>query len=177
MNTKIPLAGFVVLTLVFGTLAFYESTNRANISTTTVVSLSTVTTTITLFNPGLSASGGMSSVTETTSTTNASGTLIAVSGVSLCASNCIYPAPYATALVNFTLNSPVSMLKVYVNNTYESTPLQNPNNNMTHYAYLWKGSVPNSMIPVIKGDTYVFEFTVVCQDGSTGSAYAEVVAE
>ncbi len=116
-----------------------------------------------------------SSTTTTTTTTIASGTLITVSGVSLCASDCVYPSPYATALVNFTSNSPVSTLKVYVNNTYESTPLQNPNN-MTHYAYLWKGSVPNSMIPVVKGDTYVFEFVVVYRDGSTGSAWAQVVA-
>jgi hypothetical protein len=176
LNAKIPLATFIVLTLVFAALAFYESTNQAPISTITVVSLSTVTTTVSLFNPSLSASVGTTSGTETTSTTNASGTLITVSGVSLCPSNCIYPAPYATALVNFTGSSPVSTLKVYVNNTYESTPLQNPNN-MTHYAYLWKGSVPNSMIPVVKGDTYVFEFTVVYQDGSMGSAYAEVVAD
>jgi hypothetical protein len=111
----------------------------------------------------------------TTTTTNSLGTVISVSGVSLCANNCIYPSPYATALVNFTSNSPVSTLKVYVNGTYDATPLQNPNNN-THYAYLWKGSVPNSLIPVVKGEIYVFEFTVVYQDGSTGSAYAQVVA-
>jgi hypothetical protein len=112
----------------------------------------------------------------TTTTTNSLGTVISVSGVSLCASDCIYPAPYATALVQFNSNSPVSILKVYVNGTYDTTPLQNPNNNMTHYAYQWKGSVPNSLIPVVKGDTYVFEFTVVYQDGRTGSAYAQVVA-
>ncbi|MDG6901222.1 MAG: hypothetical protein JRM80_04605 [Nitrososphaerota archaeon] len=47
---------------------------------------------------------------------------------------------------------------------------------MTHYAYVWKGSVPNSLIPVIKGDTYVFEFVVVYMDGSTGSAYVQTVA-
>ena len=110
-----------------------------------------------------------------TTMTNSLGTVISVSGVSLCASDCIYPAPYATALVQFNSNSPVSTLKVYVNGTYDATPLQNPNN-MTHYAYLWKGSVPNSLIPVVKGDTYVFEFSVVYQDGSTGSAYAQIVA-
>jgi len=113
---------------------------------------------------------------EGSTTTNTLGSVISVSGVSLCASNCIYPSPYATALVQFNSNSPVSTLKVYVNGTYDATPLQNPSNNMTHYAYLWKGSVPNSLTPVVKGDVYVFEFTVVYQDGSTGSAYAQTVA-
>jgi len=51
---------------------------------------------------------------------------ISVSGLSICPSNCVYPAPYVSGLVTFNGTSPVSSLKVYVNGTYDGTPFENP---------------------------------------------------
>ncbi len=51
---------------------------------------------------------------------------VSVSGLSLCASNCIYPAPHASALVTFNGTVPVSSLTVYVNGTYDGTAFENP---------------------------------------------------
>jgi hypothetical protein len=51
---------------------------------------------------------------------------ISVAGLSLCPSNCIYPAPYVSALVTINASVPISTLQVYVNNSYDGTPIQNP---------------------------------------------------
>jgi hypothetical protein len=51
---------------------------------------------------------------------------ISISGLSLCSSNCGYPAPYASALVAINASVPISTLEVYVNNTYDGLALQNP---------------------------------------------------
>jgi hypothetical protein len=51
---------------------------------------------------------------------------VSVSGLGLCASNCGYPAPYASALVTFNASVPVSSLAVYVNNTYDGLAFENP---------------------------------------------------
>ena len=51
---------------------------------------------------------------------------IAVTGLSLCSSDCIYPSPYASATVTINATVPLSRLDVYVNHTYDSTPITNP---------------------------------------------------
>ncbi len=51
---------------------------------------------------------------------------ISVSGLSLCSSNCVYPSPYATAMVLFSSSVPPATLVVYVNGTYDGLALQNP---------------------------------------------------
>jgi hypothetical protein len=58
-----------------------------------------------------------SSPTETTQLPTNPNNTISVSGLSLCSSNCGYPAPYASALVMINASVPISTLKVYVNNT------------------------------------------------------------
>ena len=67
-----------------------------------------------------------SSSTETTSIFTNPNNTISVSGLSLCSSNCVYPAPYASALVTINASVPVSTMKVYVNGTYDALFLQNP---------------------------------------------------
>ena len=47
---------------------------------------------------------------------------------------------------------------------------------LTAFAYGYKGSIPNNLIPVIQGDTYSFTFVATFQDGSTASATASTVA-
>jgi hypothetical protein len=155
---------------------------------------------------------------------------ISVSGLSLCPTNCVYPAPYVSALVTINASVPISTLVVYVNNTYDTLAFQNPAtttiacstapgqtcsvnlggsayssgtvtsstaqyatcvvpanstscsatytgsaNTLTKFAYEWKGSVPNNLIPVVQGDTYVFSFVATFQDGSTATATASAV--
>ncbi len=51
---------------------------------------------------------------------------ISVIGISLCASNCVYPAPHLSALVIINGSVLLSILKVYVNNTYDGIAYQNP---------------------------------------------------
>lgn len=51
---------------------------------------------------------------------------ISVSGLSLCPSNCIYPAPHVSAEILINGSVPISTVAVYVNNTYEGLALQNP---------------------------------------------------
>ena len=51
---------------------------------------------------------------------------ISVTGLSLCPSNCAYPAPYVSALVIINGSMPISTLQVYVNNSYDGMPIQNP---------------------------------------------------
>ena len=63
---------------------------------------------------------------QTVSTTKSINNTILVSGLSLCSSNCGYPAPYVSALITFNASVPVSTLKLYVNNTYDGLALQNP---------------------------------------------------
>lgn len=59
------------------------------------------------------------------STTNPADT-ISVTGLSLCPSNCVYPAPHVSALVAINGSVPISTLQVYVNNSYDGMPIQNP---------------------------------------------------
>lgn len=167
---------------------------------------------------------------QTNSTTNPANT-ISVSGLGLCSSNCGYPAPYASAMVTINANVPLSSLAVYVNNTYDGLPIQNPHtttvacstaagrtcsvllggatfsnatyttttkyyatcnvpengsscsatytgsvNNMTRYAYEYKGSIPSRFIPAVAGARYVFSFVATFQDGSTATATVTTVA-
>jgi len=65
------------------------------------------------------------STSSSTASTNPNNT-ISVSGLSLCASACGYPSPYASALITINATSPVSSVEVYVNGTYDSVFLQNP---------------------------------------------------
>ena len=51
---------------------------------------------------------------------------ISVSGLSLCPSDCVYPAPYVSASVLINGSVPISSLTVYVNNTYDGVAFQNP---------------------------------------------------
>jgi len=67
-----------------------------------------------------------SSSTETTSIFTNPNNTISVSGLSLCSSNCIYPSPYASATVTINATVPLSTLEVFVNNTYDATPITNP---------------------------------------------------
>jgi len=156
---------------------------------------------------------------------------ISVSGLTLCPSDCVYPAPYVSALVMINGSVPISSLTVYVNNTYDGVAFQNPStttvacttgagqtcsvelggsgysngnsttvtktyatcsvppngtscsatytgsvNTLTVFDYQYKGSVPSSFIPAVRGDTYVFRFVATFQDGSTASASATVTA-
>jgi hypothetical protein len=124
---------------------------------------------------------------------------IAVTGLGLCSSDCIYPSPYASATVNASI--PISTLSVYVNGTYDGTPVNNPTPNdssgcapqnstatttctvtvyahsLTNFAYLYKGSLPAGLIPAVKGDTYVFKFVATFQNGLTAIAIATTVAD
>lgn len=68
---------------------------------------------------------GSATPTFVNSTTN-SANQISVTGLSLCPSNCIYPAPYVSALVTINASVPITTLQVYVNRTYDGTPIQNP---------------------------------------------------
>jgi len=123
------------------------------------------------------------SSTQTTSVLTNPNNMINVTGLGLCSSNCIYPSPYAYATVNINAVVPISTLAVYVNNTYDSTPIRNPvtttgfGNTMVPYAYLFKGSVPSQFIPAVKGATYFFKFVATFQDGSTATATASTVAD
>ena len=67
-----------------------------------------------------------SSSTETISLFTNPNNTITVTGLGLCSSNCIYPSPYASATVTINATVPISTLAVYVNNTYEATPIRNP---------------------------------------------------
>lgn len=49
-------------------------------------------------------------------------------------------------------------------------------NTLTVFNYQYKGSIPNSLIPAVAGDTYVFKFVATFQDGSTATATASTVA-
>ncbi len=129
---------------------------------------------------------------------------IAVTGLGLCSSDCVYPSPYAYATVLVNASAQLSTLAVYVNGTYNGTPLnysdsnsrsscsvpQNSTtratttctvtasfNSLTSYAYLYKGSLPTNLIPAVKGDTYIFKFVATFQDGLTSIAIAETVAD
>ena len=66
------------------------------------------------------------SSTQTTSLFTNPNNTISVTGVGLCSTNCIYPSPYASALVTINASVPISTLVVYVNNSYDATPIRNP---------------------------------------------------
>src|ERR1700687_919420 len=72
------------------------------------------------------------SSTQTTSIFTNPNHTISVSGLSLCASSCGYPPPYASALVTLNATVPVSSVEVYVNGSYDSTFLQNPSTTTHH---------------------------------------------
>jgi hypothetical protein len=65
------------------------------------------------------------STTSMSQSTNGHNT-ISVSGLSLCPSNCVYPAPYVSASVLINASVPISFLTVYVNNTYDGVAFENP---------------------------------------------------
>jgi hypothetical protein len=121
--------------------------------------------------------------TGTTSVFTNPNNTINVTGLGLCSSNCIYPSPYAYATVAINAVVPISTLAVYVNNTYDSTPIRNPNtttgfgNTMAPYAYLFKGSLPSQFVPAVKGAIYFFKFVATFQDGSTATAIASTIAD
>ena len=111
---------------------------------------------------------------STQSTTNS----ISVSGLSICPSDCVYPAPYVSALVLVNSTSPLSSLTVYVNGTFDAVPIQHSgteSNTLTTFGYEYKGSVPNAFIPIVAGDTYKFTFVAEFQDGTayTATTYAQ----
>ncbi len=117
--------------------------------------------------------------TSTQSHTNT----ISVSGLSICPSDCVYPAPYVSAVVLVNSTSPLSSLTVYVNGTFDAvaiqqSPVQNSgteSTTVTTFDYEYKGSVPNAFIPIVAGDTYMFTFVADFRDGSeyTATAYVQ----
>jgi hypothetical protein len=168
---------------------------------------------------------------NTMSRSNNGHNAISVSGLSLCASNCDYPSPYVSATILINATVPISTVAVYVNDTYDGLPIQNPGtttftctssgnqtcsfelggsrysnstfttstkyyvtcfvppdsgscsatdtgslNNSTLFAYSYKGGVPNSFMPIVPGDTYLFTFVATFQDGSTATATESTVA-
>jgi hypothetical protein len=175
-----------------------------------------------------------SGITTTTSTVSPHQNSISVSGLGLCsdAASCgVYPAPMSEALVLFNATVPVSMVTLYINNTYAGIIYQNPAtrtvacttdsgstcsvilggqgytsgtvtsnttylatctlpanvttcsatsteglNTLTVFADQYKGGVPSSLQPVVKGDTYVYTFVAVFQDGSAATATASTTA-
>jgi DNA-binding transcriptional ArsR family regulator len=124
---------------------------------------------------------------------------ISVNGLSLCPSNCVYPSPYLTGTLTISGTTPLTMLEVYVNSTFDGTPIQNPGietltnctqignqttcsigtlqeNEMTSFVYTYKGSIPSEFIPAVIGDKYAITFVAAFQNGVTISATYVVVA-
>jgi len=69
---------------------------------------------------------GPGSSTKTTSLFTNPNNTIAVTGLGLCSSNCGYPSPYASAMVIINATVPLSTLEVFVDHTYDATPITNP---------------------------------------------------
>jgi len=127
----------------------------------------------------------------------ASSSGLSVSGLSLCPTNCVYPAPYLTGQLNINGATPVK-IDVYVNGTFDGTSVLNPTTippgcflngtqatcstgsvvttTLTRFAYIYKGSIPNEFIPAVVGDRYVVTFVASFADGSSALASAIVVA-
>jgi len=135
------------------------------------------------------------------------------------------------ALILFNATVPVSMVTLYINNTYDGIIFQNPEtttvacttdsgstctvilggqgytsgtvtsnteyyatctlpanatscsatntgglNTLTVFADQYKGGVPSSLQPVIKGDIYIYTFVAVFQDGSAATATVSTTA-
>ncbi len=78
-----------------------------------------------LLSGGRTEDGGAKEMFVTAHFTNPNNN-ITVTGLGLCSSNCIYPSPHASATVMINAVVPISTLVVYVNNTYDGTPIMNP---------------------------------------------------
>jgi len=102
---------------------------------------------------------------------------ISVSGLSICPTDCLYPSPYVSGTVIVNGATPLLTLTVYVNGTFDAEPINltaSQANTLTVFAYEYKGSVPNSFIPLVSGDTYVFTFIALFEDGSNTRATSGV---
>ncbi len=123
---------------------------------------------------------------------------ISVSGLSLCAANCVYPSPYLSGQLNINGPTPVT-IDVYVNGTFDGSTVLNPTtlppgcflngtqttcstgsvataSTLSTFADMYKGSIPNAFIPAVVGDRYVVTFVATFHDGSSAIASAVVVA-
>jgi hypothetical protein len=99
---------------------------------------------------------------------------IIVRDVGLCASNCIYPSPYLSALIFVNASVPLSTLHLFINGTDEG--ITTTDNAMTHYALLFKAGPNNPAMPIVDGKTYTIMVVATFQDNSTCTVSATVVA-
>ncbi len=109
------------------------------------------------------------------------GDSISVGPLSICPTNCVYPSPYVSGQVLVNATTPLLTLTVYVNGTFDGTPINNTAGEAltgTVFAYEYKGSMPSSLTPVVPGDTYAFTFIAGFEDGSSasGTSYVTVGA-
>ncbi len=98
---------------------------------------------------------------------------ITLSGVALCAANCVYPSPYLSAEVLVNASVPLSMIQVFVNGT-STTGQSYQDNNMTQYAVVFKGGTGN--LAIVAGQTYNVTFVGAFADGSRSTASSTIVA-
>ena len=98
---------------------------------------------------------------------------ITLSGVALCAANCVYPSPYLSAEVLVNASVPLSMIQVFVNGT-STTGQSYQDNNMAQYAVVFKGGTGN--LAIVAGQTYNVTFVGTFADGTKSNATSIIVA-
>jgi hypothetical protein len=95
-------------------------------------------------------------------------------GMSLCASNCLYPSPSlaGTLFVNATV--PLRTLQLSINGTFENTSTYN--SNLTSYAIAYKDSPKNQSLSIVAGKVYFILLVATFQDNSQSTANTFVTA-
>ena len=103
----------------------------------------------------------------------ASASNITVTGVGLCAANCVYPSPYLSAGISVNASVPLSMIQVFVNGTSTTGQLY-LDYNVTQWATGFKGGTGN--LAIVAGETYNVTFVGTFADGSKSNSTSIVVA-
>ena len=117
-----------------------------------------------------------SGTTQTSNNTSEQPISFVQGSVGICPSNCLYPSPYLSAEVLINSTSPLRSLRLYINNTYESTSTYT-NNFTPAYIIEYKANPTNQSLPIISGRAYAVQLFATFQDSSTSSTFAILVIE
>ena len=114
---------------------------------------------------------------------------VSLQGVSLCASNCIYPSPYLSAIMLVNGSVPLSTLRLFINGTDEgllfpavvtTTVLETCGTTTVAitlgYAIVVKAQPNNPAMTIVAGKTYTIMVVARFQDNSTFTASVTVAA-
>jgi hypothetical protein len=95
---------------------------------------------------------------------------VTVNGVELCVSDCVYPSPYLSAMINVNATTPLSSVVAFINGTSVGAQSYS-DNNITQYEIVFKTTWRQSgQTNIVSGQAYNVTFVAEFGDGTVSTA-------